>query len=374
MGKGCARIHERTRRTIAVFALLLLLLGALTFLLWWDSHSQTLQLVWRRRLYRDPWLAVYSLAFSPDGAILAVGGFSEIQLWRTIDGRPIKVLKRPPIRFKGTTIFAGSTNTLAFSPDGKWLAAGDSVDNDNITLWSLPEGMLRFTLSGHEDDTCSLLFSPDGKFLFSAGEDGWIKVWRVSDWKLERSWQAHQKFIYSMALSPSGRWLASTSKDGTVKLSNLDGSLVRIWQGFRNGAFRVAFSSDEQWLATSAGDGTVKIWSIADGSLMSTFKTSKFPRLATSPQSPLLAVGHYSVEIRRMPDGQLMNKRGLGQWFFRRWFPITLLGRTWHLPDPLSLSREFHFVYGGLAFSPDGKFLAVGDTGANVWLFRVKEP
>ena len=68
--------------------------------------------------------------------------------------------------------------SVAFSPDGKLLASGG--DNNTIMLWDVASGTLTKTLTGHADVVWSVAFSPDGKLLASGSYDKTIKIWRVA--------------------------------------------------------------------------------------------------------------------------------------------------------------------------------------------------
>ena len=107
---------------------------------------------------------IKALAFSSNGALLAIGSEHKIRLL----GRR----KQPSLKD------AYLTESLAFSPDNTVLVAG--LTNGGIALWDLATGEKITTLNGHTQPVETLVFSPDGKTLVSTGQDGTILVW---DWE-----------------------------------------------------------------------------------------------------------------------------------------------------------------------------------------------
>jgi RNA polymerase sigma factor (sigma-70 family) len=107
-------------------------------------------------------------AFSPDGKLLATGGqYGAVRLWDLATGRQIRV-------FNG---HAGWVQGLAFSADGRTLAAGNWR---NVKLWEVATGQQRRRLEGHEGDACALAFSPDGRSLASGSSDTTGLVWDLA--------------------------------------------------------------------------------------------------------------------------------------------------------------------------------------------------
>ena len=129
---------------------------------------------------------VTDLAMSSDGALIAVARFGMgVELWRVIDG----VLFQ---RLEGVTDYRTAWS-VAFSPDGRLVATGN-YDGDAVWLWRVADGQLLQQLEEHPSRgrVAGLAFSPDGRLLLSGSEDATVRLWEVETGRVQRVYQEPQ--------------------------------------------------------------------------------------------------------------------------------------------------------------------------------------
>ncbi|MCH8924283.1 MAG: hypothetical protein IIA67_14185, partial [Planctomycetes bacterium] len=151
---------------------------------------------------------VQSLAFSPDGDVLASGGFREVKFWR----RPHDVR---------IAELAGSTSavqSLATSADGKWAATGEA--SGAIKLWDLSTRKDPRTLSGHSGHVTAVQFTPDSTQLVSTSDDHTIRLWNVADASAAGQLQSPAP-IEALAVLADCAPLATGHADGVIRLWTL---------------------------------------------------------------------------------------------------------------------------------------------------------
>lgn len=126
---------------------------------------------------------IHDVAYSPDGTYLAVGGGKKDEFHNQDKfGTPADhgVLLYPSQGERPLTAFEGHVGpvlSLAFSPDGKWLATGSA--DKACRLWNVDKGVQVRVLGGHEGPVNAVAFSPDGKLLATGSEDTTVLLWDV---------------------------------------------------------------------------------------------------------------------------------------------------------------------------------------------------
>ncbi|MDD4651256.1 MAG: transglutaminase domain-containing protein [Methanothrix sp.] len=229
-----------------------------------------------------------SVAFSPDGRVLAAGCQNgTIILWDAASGREMRALK-------GHSEWVSS---LAFSPDGGTIA---STSGDNtIKLWNVNDGREIRTLQGHSDWVENVAFSPDGRTIASGSYDGTIRIWNAADGSEIRS--LNSEHVLSVSFSPNGRTIASGSIDSSIKLWDVDsGSEIRTLNGHSGPVMDVAFSPDGRTIASGSYDHTIKLWRTDNGSEIHTLygHSGEVQCIAFSPDGRTIASGSWDSTIK----------------------------------------------------------------------------
>jgi len=339
---------------------------------------------------------VSSIAWSPDGKVIVAGLLNgEISVWDAVKQQPLAT---------PTKVHAYSVNSVTFSPDGQMMASGSS--DATIRLWDTGNWTpLGEALKGPKGAVTSVAFRPDGNLLASSGVDGVVRFWDMSNAQPFQGEMnprtlldyTHEKKQYldrdDFAFSPDGKLLASANDDGALQFFdvatqqplgppmkrntarvrhvafNPSGTLlasadndraIRLWdvarrqpvgaalRGHTGDVYSVAFSPDGKLLASAATDRTVRVWSVSD---------------QTALGEPLKGHTSYVAMVTFSPDGSLLASASWDQTI-----------RLWNVASrqPVGASLKGHDGYvDSVAFSPDGKLLVSSSREGMVGLWDV---
>ncbi|MHC5673305.1 protein kinase domain-containing protein [Nostoc sp.] len=168
-------------------------------------------------------LQVNAVAFSPQGQVLASASYDRtIRLWQisALEDFQRELQNRPCYSLLSTLSgHAWAVLTVAFSPDGQILATGS--DDNTIKLWEVNTGQLICTLVGHSWSVVAVAFTADGETLLSASCDKTVKLWRVSTAEEIVTLSGHVDSVSAVAVSKVRQLIASGSRDKTIKLWQL---------------------------------------------------------------------------------------------------------------------------------------------------------
>ena len=252
----------------------------------------------------------------------------------------------------------GDVRSIAFSPDGRLLASGG--DNNEVRLWRVDDGALQSVLSGHTKKVVSVVFLPSGRLLATGSSDGTVRWWRLPDGAFLTQWNHPGFGLLSLAVSPDGRFLASSDNSkvaaGFMRVHQVeDGTLVHHSQNRRQ-IPDVAFSPDGHLFASVEHMGTISLWRVQDWARVGGIDSAML-----DAKIAVLKAAFASEEFRLAfsPDGQALACGGDDK-----------AVRLWRVDDRVLLrTLEHGSKVRSIAFSPDGRLLASGSEDRMVRLW-----
>jgi WD40 repeat protein len=233
--------------------------------------------------------AVYSIAYSPDGKTIAAGGSGRsLGLWDAETGQEIR-------RFAGMS----DVNSVAFSPDGRFVAGAGWPD---ARVWEVATGKQAFAIRGHTASPRAIVYSPDGKLIITGSHDRTIRIWDAGTGQEIAKIEGHTESVLGLAFAPDGQTFASASGDLTARIwSVATRAEVRRIGPFADPAESVAFSRDGKTLVTTCQNSPCKAWDVETGKELFQLGDGKkeHTRFAGfSPDGRLLASTHADQTLR----------------------------------------------------------------------------
>jgi WD40 repeat protein/serine/threonine protein kinase len=220
---------------------------------------------------------------SRDGKVAFTGESRSIRVWDAETGELRRELlpENPGVSFE----------EFAPSSDGSVVAGG--FEGGTIRLWDVESGKSRVDILGAQERIESLAFSPDGRVIASGGMDGTIRLWDTESGKALGGW-LHGDSVFSLAFRPDGRVIASSGGDGTIRLWDAPtGREARTPLPADGANWHLAFSPDGRVIASGGADETIRLWDVQTGRPMGVPLSSGdwIESLAFSPDGRVIAIG-----------------------------------------------------------------------------------
>ncbi len=302
-------------------------------------------------IFLDTFSKVLSVAFSPNGRFLAIGDTNDqIFIWEVTENRP--VLRQ--------ILLSNShwVRAITFSPDSKMIAIGG--EDGKVYLREIETAKQIAVFEGHIDRVRSLTFSHDGKFIASSSDDRTVRIWDLNRRQLINVSIQHQDKVRIVVFHPDGKTLISASQDNYIQIWKINSEsaqfvrsltlpipfLPRPKKNTANLLRAIVINPDGKIIATGNDDGIVRFWNLETGEFIQDLRghTNWIRSLAWSPDGKFIASASEdeTIQIWDPSNGQCLQiLRGH-------------TGRVW-----------------SVAFHPSRPWLVSGDDGMKIKFWHV---
>lgn len=242
--------------------------------------------------------------------------------------------------------YEGDVYFARYSPDGRWIVTAG--DDGIVRFYDAQSRRLEIEVPTGQGEVNSVAFSPDDQSIATAGDDGTVRVWDLQSRDERIRIEAHDDISYQVIFTTDGR-LISCGNDPHIRLWNAEtGESMGVLQGHDDTVEAIALASDGRHLASASKDETARLWDLLTGEQTRLLHRcdDSINCVAFSQTGDLVALGTKGGEV------------------------CVFHANTAELITRLRHLDSVH----GVALSPDGRFVAVSDRGGTVGLWRIPSP